>query len=74
MIDEKRMLRTQLRDIEVSYKSVVEANVKLMDEKKWAFDDRDRALRRISEAVDYIKSVKEIDKDELLEILRDYYE
>ena len=73
MIDRIGLAR-KLSETRKSYREAINSNIKLMDEKNWAIDDRDRALRRISDAIEYINATEEIDKEELIEILKDDYE
>jgi hypothetical protein len=57
MIDRKT-LEHELTEMKLSYKSIVNSNTKLMDEKNWAIEDKKRAERKISLALDLIKNYK----------------
>lgn len=74
MMIDRRGLARELSETRKSYREAINSNIKLMDEKNWAIDDRDRALRRISDAIEYINATEKIDKEELIEILKDDYE
>ena len=47
-------LKKELREIEESYSKVVDSNVRLVDEARWAREDKERALRRIDRALELI--------------------
>lgn len=57
MIDRKT-LEHELTEMRLSYKSIVNSNTKLMDEKNWAIEDKKRAERKISLALELIKNYK----------------
>lgn len=51
-------LKRELREIEKSYNEVLEANIMLADETKWAREDKARALYKIERALEIINKTK----------------
>ena len=58
MIRDRVSLQNELREMKLSYSSIVNSNIKLMDEKKWAEEDKKRALAKINIALNLIKNYK----------------
>lgn len=54
MIKDRSTLIKELNEMSKSYKDLVEANIKLIDEKKWAIEDKERLERRIRIALELI--------------------
>ena len=88
VLNDRRALERELNELKKSYRDILNSNIKLSDEIRWAKDDRERLNRRIDRAINYIeKQTKEgIIKDkryfyspeqanDLLEILKnDFWE
>lgn len=47
-------LKKELRELEKSYNEVVDSNVRLVDEARWAKEDKERAFRRIEKALELV--------------------
>ena len=47
-------LKKELRELEKSYSEVVDSNVRLVDEARWAREDKERAFNRIKRALELI--------------------
>ena len=58
MIRDRVSLQNELREMKLSYSSIVNSNIKLMDEKKWAEEDKKRALAKINIALNLIRNYK----------------
>ena len=71
MID-RRTLQKELNELKSSYNQLVDANIKLSDEKKWALEDKERLQRRIDRALAYIDAEKIINNDKVLYAIEKY--
>lgn len=74
MIRDKKMLEEELRTLKQSYHELLEANIKLADEKRWALEDKERILRKITMISESIE--KEPIKKEIIKqiIENDFYD
>lgn len=55
---DRKELEHELTEMRLSYKSLVSSNTRLIDDKKWAIEDKERAEAKINIALQLIKSYK----------------
>jgi len=54
-LKDRRALERELSELKKSYRDILNSNIKLFDELRWAKEDRERLNRRIDRAINYIK-------------------
>lgn len=66
---DRRTLEKELKEFKKSYKEILDSNIKLSDELRWAKEDKERLTRRIERAIEMIEDKK------IIEILKnDFWE
>lgn len=65
-------LENDLRQMKQTYSNVVDANVKLSDEKTLLERDNKLLQRKVNRAIEYLREHKKYSKKELLDILQAY--
>lgn len=72
MVKDRVTLEKEFKELETSYKHLVDANIKLQDEKKWAIEDKKRLQTRIDRALAYINAEKIINDNKVRKALEKY--
>jgi signal transduction histidine kinase len=66
---DRRTLEKELKELKKSYREILNSNIKLSDELRWAKEDKERLTRRINKAIEMIEDKK------IIEILKnDFWE
>ena len=68
-LKDRRTLEKELKELKKSYREILDSNIKLSDELRWAKEDKERLTRRINKAIEMIEDKK------IIEILKnDFWE
>ena len=68
-LKDRRALERELNELKKSYRDILNSNIKLSDEIRWAKEDKKRLTRRIERAIEMIEDKK------IIEILKnDFWE
>lgn len=68
----KISLESEIKTLKKHNNELINANIKLADELKWAKEDKERLQRRINIALAYINAEKVINNDKVLYALTKY--
>lgn len=68
----KISLDTELKALKRQNSELIDANIKLADELKWAKEDKERALRRLNTAIEYVRAEKTTNNDKVRQALDKY--
>lgn len=68
-LKDRRALERELNELKKSYRDILNSNIKLSDELRWAKEDKERLTRRIERAIEMIEDKK------IIEVLKnDFWE
>lgn len=68
-LKDRKSLERELNELKKSYRDILNSNIKLSDELRWAKEDKERLTRRIERAIEMIEDKK------IIEVLKnDFWE
>lgn len=71
---DRRALERELNELKKSYRDILNSNIKLSDEIRWAKEDKERLTRRIDRAIEYIEEKYEMTLKDSMENFLDHDE
>lgn len=73
-LKDRRALERELNELKKSYRDILNSNIKLSDELRWAKEDKERLTRRIDRAIEYIEEKYEMTLKDSMENFLDHDE
>lgn len=73
-LKDRRALERELNELKKSYRDILNSNIKLSDELRWAKEDKERLTRRIERAIEYIEEKYEMTLKDSMENFLDHDE
>lgn len=73
-LKDRRALERELNELKKSYRDILNSNIKLSDEIRWAKEDKERLTRRIDRAIEYIEEKYEMTLKDSMENFLDHDE
>lgn len=73
-LKDRRALERELSELKKSYRDILNSNIKLSDELRWAKEDKERLTRRIERAIEYIEEKYEMTLKDSMENFLDHDE
>ena len=74
VLKDRRALERELSELKKSYRDILNSNIKLSDELRWAKEDKERLTRRIDRAIEYIEEKYEMTLKDSMENFLDHDE
>lgn len=74
VLKDRKTLERELSELKKSYRDILNSNIKLSDELRWAREDKERLTRRIDRAIEYIEEKYEMTLKDSMENFLDHDE